>query len=151
MNIWKITYLNCRERNWFLFTVHQVSTKLLMECWSSIDWKNIWSQSLCSAQRPLLENIIYDILLFIYISLFVSILEFCVTLQISCGDIFEGAPSADAIVSPANSFGFMDGGIDMVGELVLFILTDCETRYTNIFQQGKLLSRDLSCVYSFLF
>ena len=53
--------------------------------------------------------------------------------QISCGDIFSGAPAADAIVSecvlasrsdlttslctlqvsPANSFGFMDGGIDM--------------------------------------
>lgn len=32
----------------------------------------------------------------------------------------------DAIVSPANSFGFMDGGIDMVRELVLFILADCE-------------------------
>ena len=62
-------------------------------------------------------------------------------MQISYGDIFEGAPSADAIVSPANSFGFMDGGIDMVGELVLFILTDCETRYTNVLQQGKLLSR----------
>ena len=24
----------------------------------------------------------------------------------------------DAIVSPANSFGFMDGGIDMVGTLI---------------------------------
>ncbi|ELU03294.1 hypothetical protein CAPTEDRAFT_212296, partial [Capitella teleta] len=34
--------------------------------------------------------------------------------QVSEGDIFEGAPAADAIVSPANSFGFMDGGIDMV-------------------------------------
>ena len=34
--------------------------------------------------------------------------------QISEGDIFEGGPEADAIVSPANSFGFMDGGIDMV-------------------------------------
>ena len=33
----------------------------------------------------------------------------------SCGDIFKGAPAVDAIVSPANSFGFMDGGIDMVG------------------------------------
>jgi O-acetyl-ADP-ribose deacetylase (regulator of RNase III) len=33
-------------------------------------------------------------------------------LQISYGDIFKGAPAADAIVSPANSFGFMDGGID---------------------------------------
>ncbi|XP_002734347.1 uncharacterized protein aq_987-like [Saccoglossus kowalevskii] len=35
-------------------------------------------------------------------------------IQVSQGDIFEGAPSADAIVSPANSFGFMDGGIDGV-------------------------------------
>ncbi|XP_019854943.1 PREDICTED: uncharacterized protein LOC100640713 isoform X2 [Amphimedon queenslandica] len=35
-------------------------------------------------------------------------------IEISEGDIFEGAPSVDAIVSPANSFGFMDGGIDMV-------------------------------------
>ncbi|XP_078311763.1 uncharacterized protein LOC111102891 [Crassostrea virginica] len=34
--------------------------------------------------------------------------------QVSCGDIFEGAPAADAIVSPANSFGFMLGGIDIV-------------------------------------
>jgi O-acetyl-ADP-ribose deacetylase (regulator of RNase III) len=32
--------------------------------------------------------------------------------EISCGEIFEG-PSADAVVSPANSFGFMDGGIDL--------------------------------------
>ncbi len=31
---------------------------------------------------------------------------------VSCGDIFS--VSADAIVSPANSFGFMDGGIDRV-------------------------------------
>ena len=42
--------------------------------------------------------------------------------QISCGDIFKGAPAADAIVSPANSFGFMDGGIDMVGEEMTAIL-----------------------------
>jgi O-acetyl-ADP-ribose deacetylase (regulator of RNase III) len=33
--------------------------------------------------------------------------------DISVGDIFEG-PSADALLSPANSFGFMDGGIDLV-------------------------------------
>ncbi|XP_038059240.1 uncharacterized protein LOC119730426 [Patiria miniata] len=33
--------------------------------------------------------------------------------NISEGDIFKNAPAADAIVSPANSFGFMDGGIDM--------------------------------------
>ena len=32
--------------------------------------------------------------------------------EISHGDIFE--VRADAIVSPANSFGFMDGGIDLV-------------------------------------
>jgi O-acetyl-ADP-ribose deacetylase (regulator of RNase III) len=32
--------------------------------------------------------------------------------SISCGDIF--ALEADAIVSPANSFGYMDGGIDLV-------------------------------------
>jgi len=31
--------------------------------------------------------------------------------KISCGDIF--GVSADAIISPANSFGFMDGGIDL--------------------------------------
>lgn len=30
--------------------------------------------------------------------------------EVSCGDIFD--TTADAIVSPANSFGFMDGGID---------------------------------------
>ncbi len=36
-------------------------------------------------------------------------------ITISLGDIFaEDVPAADAIVSPANSFGFMDGGIDMV-------------------------------------
>jgi O-acetyl-ADP-ribose deacetylase (regulator of RNase III) len=32
--------------------------------------------------------------------------------EISHGDIFEVA--ADAIVSPANSFGYMDGGIDLI-------------------------------------
>jgi O-acetyl-ADP-ribose deacetylase (regulator of RNase III) len=31
-------------------------------------------------------------------------------IEISCGDIFD--LKADAIVSPANSFGFMNGGID---------------------------------------
>ena len=34
--------------------------------------------------------------------------------KVSLGDIFKEAPAVDAIVSPANSFGFMDGGIDMV-------------------------------------
>ena len=37
--------------------------------------------------------------------------------EMSVGDIFKTAPAADAIVSPANSFGFMDGGIDMVYSL----------------------------------
>lgn len=32
--------------------------------------------------------------------------------SVSCGDIF--GKNADAIVSPANSFGFMDGGIDLI-------------------------------------
>jgi O-acetyl-ADP-ribose deacetylase (regulator of RNase III) len=32
--------------------------------------------------------------------------------EISCGDIFDG-PKTDAIVSPANSFGWMEGGIDL--------------------------------------
>src|SRR5512147_1366386 len=32
--------------------------------------------------------------------------------EVSCGEIFD--LPADAIVSPANSFGFMDGGIDLV-------------------------------------
>jgi len=47
------------------------------------------------------------------------------SVTVSCGDIFSNAPglvepdaaidvTADAIVSPANSFGFMDGGIDAV-------------------------------------
>jgi O-acetyl-ADP-ribose deacetylase (regulator of RNase III) len=37
--------------------------------------------------------------------------------SVSCGDIFDHA--ADAIVSPANSFGYMDGGIDMVYSRIL--------------------------------
>jgi O-acetyl-ADP-ribose deacetylase (regulator of RNase III) len=47
------------------------------------------------------------------------------SVTISCGDIFSAKPgpisaddpidiTADAIVSPANSFGFMDGGVDAV-------------------------------------
>jgi multimeric flavodoxin WrbA len=34
--------------------------------------------------------------------------------KISVGDIFELTANVDAIVSPANSFGYMDGGIDRV-------------------------------------
>ena len=40
--------------------------------------------------------------------------------QISSGDIFIDAPGADAIVSPTNSFGFMDGGIDLVRKAIAF-------------------------------
>jgi len=36
----------------------------------------------------------------------------CHDVKVSSGDIFEA--EAQAIVSPANSFGFMDGGIDLV-------------------------------------
>jgi O-acetyl-ADP-ribose deacetylase (regulator of RNase III) len=35
----------------------------------------------------------------------------CQDVEVSHGDIFH--EPADAIVSPANSFGFIDGGIDM--------------------------------------
>ncbi len=37
-------------------------------------------------------------------------------IHVSCGDIFDDGEhmNVDAIVSPANSFGFMDGGIDYV-------------------------------------
>ena len=37
--------------------------------------------------------------------------------EVSCGDIFEHR--ADAIVSLANSFGYMDGGIDLIYSRVL--------------------------------
>ena len=37
-----------------------------------------------------------------------------VQLTIECGDIFGGMEGFDAFVSPANSFGFMNGGIDLV-------------------------------------
>ncbi|BFZ06385.1 hypothetical protein BsWGS_09424 [Bradybaena similaris] len=33
-------------------------------------------------------------------------------IKMTQGDIFQGAPAADAIVSPGNSFGFMNGAID---------------------------------------
>jgi O-acetyl-ADP-ribose deacetylase (regulator of RNase III) len=41
-----------------------------------------------------------------------TIFKNCTDIEISCGDIFD--IEADAIISPANSFGFMDGGIDQV-------------------------------------
>ena len=58
---------------------------------------------------------------YVYIIIFLGIICW----QISFGDIFKGAPAADAIVSPANSFGFMDGGIDMVGEDDSFLSCLC--------------------------
>jgi len=36
----------------------------------------------------------------------------CQNVYVSCGNIFD--ITADAIISPANSFGFMDGGIDLI-------------------------------------
>jgi O-acetyl-ADP-ribose deacetylase (regulator of RNase III) len=39
-----------------------------------------------------------------------SAFDGCSDVEVSCGDIFD--VRADAIVSPANSFGFMNGGID---------------------------------------
>jgi O-acetyl-ADP-ribose deacetylase (regulator of RNase III) len=41
-----------------------------------------------------------------------SVFHNCDNIEISCGNIFD--LTADAIISPANSFGFMDGGIDLV-------------------------------------
>lgn len=34
--------------------------------------------------------------------------------EITCGNIFDVDVMADAVISPANSFGYMDGGIDAV-------------------------------------
>jgi O-acetyl-ADP-ribose deacetylase (regulator of RNase III) len=45
-----------------------------------------------------------------------EIFKECPEVHVSCGDIFEEGEhlNCEAIVSPANSFGFMDGGIDFV-------------------------------------
>jgi O-acetyl-ADP-ribose deacetylase (regulator of RNase III) len=45
-----------------------------------------------------------------------EIFEECPEVHVSCGDIFEEGEhlNVEAIVSPANSFGFMDGGIDFI-------------------------------------
>ena len=51
--------------------------------------------------------------------------------EVSCGHIFD--LQADAIVSPANSFGYMDGGIDLVySQLFGFQL---ETRLQALLQE----------------
>jgi O-acetyl-ADP-ribose deacetylase (regulator of RNase III) len=58
----------------------------------------------------------------------------CSNVEVSCGDIFD--INADAIISPANSFGFMNGGIDLV--------------YTNYFGhelQKSLQSKIQTCFY----
>ncbi len=62
--------------------------------------------------------------------------------EVSTGWIFEG-PKADALVSPANSFGFMDGGIDAVytakfGEDLSKRLRD----HINKYKYGELLVGD---------
>lgn len=41
----------------------------------------------------------------------------CENVEISAGDIFGLEESIDSIVSPANSFGFMNGGIDFIYSL----------------------------------
>lgn len=50
--------------------------------------------------------------------------------DVSCGGIFDR--TADAIVSPANSFGYMDGGIDLV--YLKFFGWELETRLRDLLQ-----------------
>lgn len=60
----------------------------------------------------------------------------------SCGDIFTEGPhlDVDAIVSPANSFGFMDGGIDFVySEYFGWGIGDLLREYLWQNHQGELL------------
>ncbi|XP_035829049.1 uncharacterized protein LOC101861404 isoform X2 [Aplysia californica] len=38
--------------------------------------------------------------------------DYSESVRVSQGDLFEGAPAADAVVSTGNSFGFMDGSVD---------------------------------------
>jgi len=56
--------------------------------------------------------------------------------QVSCGDIFDLA--ADAVVSPANSFGFMDGGIDLVYSH--YFGWDLQDRLREILQRERYLN-----------
>jgi len=51
-------------------------------------------------------------------------------IKISCGDIFD--LEADAIISPANSFGFMDGGIDLAYSE--YFGWDLEKKLQNVIQ-----------------
>ena len=53
--------------------------------------------------------------------------------EISHGDIFD-APPADAIVSPANSFGYMTGGID--GAYSAYFGDDLSTRLRTVLRAG---------------
>jgi O-acetyl-ADP-ribose deacetylase (regulator of RNase III) len=62
--------------------------------------------------------------------------------QPSCGDIFGPGDhmKVDAIVSPANSFGYMDGGIDFVYSSVLgWGMSDDLRRKINVTYSGELL------------
>jgi O-acetyl-ADP-ribose deacetylase (regulator of RNase III) len=61
---------------------------------------------------------------------------------VSCGDIFAPGEymNVDAIVSPANSFGFMDGGIDFVYSSVLgWGMSEDLRRKINTVYDGELL------------
>jgi hypothetical protein len=44
--------------------------------------------------------------------------EFCPDVTVDCGDFFSRP--TDCVVSPANSYGFMDGGLDQVISQKLF-------------------------------
>jgi len=62
--------------------------------------------------------------------------------HVSCGDIFAPGDhmKVDAIVSPANSFGFMDGGIDFVYSSVLgWGMSEDLRRKINVMYDGELL------------
>lgn len=70
--------------------------------------------------------------------------------DVSCGNIFDPGPhmQADAIVSPANSFGFMDGGIDLVytryfGTELQANLQDCIKQYGGELLVGNALMLEI--------
>jgi len=65
--------------------------------------------------------------------------------HISCGDIFDDGPhmTVDAIVSPANSFGFMDGGIDYVySEFLGWGMSEDLRKAIHVDHGGELLVGD---------
>lgn len=68
---------------------------------------------------------------------------------VSCGDIFDDGPhmEVDAIVSPANSFGFMDGGIDYVySEFFGWDVSEKLRKQIQTFHSGELLVGNVEIV-----